>query len=209
MTGSCITTILLVEGPGDVAAIPSLIGRLFGLGPYVGISIARKPKKGLKVENLVRAGEWERYLELCARDEGDSVLLAIDCEDKCVKDVAQELALRAAQHRIQKPVAIALFEREYESMFLHSIEAIKRAYPDYRWLAETYTLEPEKVRGTKERLGSFMSKEKGYKETRDQVKFTQAMELELLRKRSRCFRHFHAAICWLAGQQRDTKSVYP
>ncbi len=113
-----INVTAIVEGYGDVAAVPQLLvlaGALIG-SPNV-------------AKNPIRAGEWkqlrgngvlERYLSLAASRVTDQILVLLDLEDDCcAKEYAgaiQRIAVWDNGRGIS--VGVAFFVREYETLFL-------------------------------------------------------------------------------------------
>jgi hypothetical protein len=72
---------------------------IFDLNP------APRPNSNIEIKKLVRAGEFERYVEYGARDDTDSVLFVLDCEDVCPVDVCSEFTARILRMRIGKNMA--------------------------------------------------------------------------------------------------------
>ena len=67
----------------------------------------------------------------------------------------------------------------------------------------------EKIRNVKGRITNMMPKDRAYKETRDQAKFTAAIDLDLTRAASRSFRHFETSLLWLTQQSIDAATIHP
>jgi hypothetical protein len=150
----------------------------------------------------------ERYVEYGIRDEGDSVLFILDCDDLCPVEVCKQFMRRIEKLNPSKKVGIALFNCEFESIFLHCIDEIKARFTDYGWLSQPPTLpaDIETIRDAKGRISRMMSADHAYKETRDQVKFITALDYDKLRNLSRSFRHFERLLLWLATGESP---VYP
>ena len=90
----------IVEGDGEVEALPILIRRIAErMDPSLAIHV-RRPSRFPRSQ-LVRAGGVERAVELAARQVGrqGGILVLIDSDDDCPKDFAPELANRAKRAR--------------------------------------------------------------------------------------------------------------
>lgn len=204
---------LLVEGPGDVAAVPRLIHTALARLGIQEVFTDNRPMKVGDLPKLRREGELEKHLRYAAAKPFDIVLLALDCDDDCPVTVATELARRAAAMvpALAKPVGIVLFHREFETLFLHSLEAIAGGRPDFGWKLEG--LDPddswERKRGAKEVLRRFMAPGKTYKETIHQVDFIKELDLDRLHDKSRSYRHLESTLRWVAGQHAEGAKVYP
>lgn len=203
----CREPILIVEGPGDVAALPILIRKILHNRGIYDVQIAPRPKTNVEVRKFMRPGEIERYMEYCKRDKGDSVLIAVDCDDGDVCDVGIQLNRRIKAVHAVKPTAVVLFKREFESMFLPSIEEIAQSYPEFRWNSIRFAENPEEIRGVKAYISSMMPKDKAYKETRDQPRFSSVMNIDKVRLRSPSFRRLESALLWMVKQRAGSTGV--
>jgi hypothetical protein len=168
---------LIVEGDADREAVPLLFRRV---AEYRDLNVFHesRPIKSGPLAKICRNGELERYLRYAAGSDNSPVFLVLDCDVKFY--------------------AFCFIEREYETFFLHSIESIRDRYEELPWNQGEIdnNTNPESRRGAKEYLGRLMGK--SYRETRDQARFTPAIDLELLYRRSRSFRHFVSAITALS-----------
>ena len=208
MIVDCKKPILIVEGAGDVKAVPRLIRNTLHFNGIYDINPAPRPKSNLEIRKLLRAGELERYVEYGIRDDGDSVLFILDCDDFCPITVCKIFVERIRGLRPAKKVGIALFRAEFEAIFLHCIDEISAYFADYGWVADRLQLagDLEAIRDAKGTLSRMMKPERAYKETRDQEKFITALNFKKLHENSRSFRHFESTLHWLAG---GTEAVYP
>jgi Domain of unknown function (DUF4276) len=211
MIVACKKPVLIVEGQGDISAVPRLMRETLAQHAIYDIAPAPRPKSHVDVLKLKRAGELERYVEYAARDDGDSVLLALDCEDVCPAEVSLDFARRISKMYITKKVGVTLFRSEFETLFLHCLEEIVAAFPDYRWIGTVLrsTGDIEAIRDAKGTLSRMMSRDRAYKETRDQAKFITALSYAKLRQQSRSFRHFESTLLWLAGRVRQGDRICP
>jgi hypothetical protein len=203
----CKRPMLIVEGAGDIRAIPRLIRETFHANSIYDVSPAPHPKANVEIRKLMRAGELERYVEYASRDEGDSVLVILDCEDFCPIVVCREFCMRIRAMNPNKKVGVALFRSEFETLFLYCLDEIVAHFRDYGWRPNRLPLtgDIEAIRNAKGTI-SRMMRERSYKETRDQEKFVTALDFVKLRQLSRSFKHFENTLLWLA---KGFEPIYP
>jgi hypothetical protein len=206
---TCRNPILILEGKGDEAAIPLLIRKILYDHQIFHVQTAPRPKTNVEIGKLRQPGQLERYIDFCNRDSGDSIVLAIDSDDCCPVEVGREFAARIKKTGLPKPASVCLFNREYESIFLPSIARIAGAYPDFKWSNTAVSQHPEMIRDVKGTLSKMMSADRAYKPTRDQARFTDAIDLELTRAATRSFRHFEKSLLWLVEQRPLSGVVHP
>ena len=124
-----MTTIIpVVEGAGDVTALPGLLGRIL---------LERYNRPDVMVAqgrtNVVTANgrtnlenKLERFLQHAQnKPECDAILVLLDADDDCPVNLAQGLLKRCEQLGLTSPVEIVCAHREYESWFLASLDTIK------------------------------------------------------------------------------------
>lgn len=198
--------VLILEGEGDKASVPELIRSV----SQYSILPCSNPIIKQSISKLNKPGELEKFVMYAAsRPEGDSVLIILDTDEKCAVDVVSSWRTRISSLHLEKKVGICFFVKEFEALFLSCLNRIIERYPNYGWKPEIWDLNanPETPRGAKEILSNAMARGRSYKETVDQVKFVGAVDFLVARQKCRAFRHFEAALEWLAN---DTESiVYP
>ena len=204
---------LLVEGEGDQRAVPELVRQVCHLNGLMDFYPASKPLKSRDIGSLERPGQLERFIQYAAmRPEGDSVLLVVDCDDHCAYEIAKTFGMRIGplSDRFSKKIGIAFICREFESLFLFSIESIAERYQDFDMNLENFNAEEnfEEIRNAKSRLKS-LCRGKVYRQITDQVKFVTTLDWHVLRQRSRSFQHFEKTILWLAGRIDADSDHYP
>lgn len=188
----------IVEGPGDVEALPILIRRWlqevkqrFDLSPA-------SPKNAKSRGNLTTKGGIEKFLKTTIKERDcGSILILIDADEECPKDLAVSLAKRASALHLPVPVAIVCAKCEYEAWFLASLETIAgQSLKGREGLPTglTYDQPVEEKRGVKEWLSKQMSVGRAYKETQDQAPMTALLNFGLVRERSRSFRRLEHAL---------------
>ncbi len=115
----------IVEGHGDTRAVSVLVRRLQQQrAPRLFVNIPRPYRAGRY--KLVKEGELERVVELVARqlETPRAILILIDAEDDCPKELAPELLRRAQNARPDIPVGLVLAKHEFEAWFLAAIESL-------------------------------------------------------------------------------------
>lgn len=201
----------IVEGDGEVEAVPVLLRRLLEERQEWGVRVA-KPKNARGITNLARdVRQVERFLRYAATVPGASaILVLVDSDSDCPMERALSFALCAEALDLPLPVAIAVAKCEYEAWFLASVETLagrplksKGGHERGGIIAgAAFEADPEGVRDAKGRLSDLMPANCAYKETLDQAPLTQIMDLEPVRNRSRSFRRMDSALGFLVEQIR-------
>lgn len=210
---SCCRPVLVVEGDGDLEAVPLLLRRWFPVVGAPGCFPATNPIRCGDLPKIRRPGQLERFVELaCSREDGDSVVLLVDSEDDCPKDVVAELTQRVAEiaERYRKKVGIALMYREYETLFLFGLPELAEKFTHADWALEDVDFDKdwESVRAAKGQVNRLLGKNYFYKETRDQARMTDALDIEAVTSRCRSALHLDRVLRWLNEEGSD-EWVYP
>jgi hypothetical protein len=185
----------IVEGDGEVQAVPVLIRKYLTIKRRWDLQIAR-PKNAHGCGNLTKAGGLERFTELAFREPGCSgvlVLMDLDEEEDCPAQLASRFVERIRAHGARRPVAVVFARREYEAWFLASLPTIVN-----RNIAGAPALGPgtrfdgdvEGLRSVKAWLSRSFQGTRVYKETEDQAPMTDLMDFCVAATRSRSFRRF-------------------
>ena len=183
----------LVEGQGDVSAVPVLLRKLLKArarydwqpGPPLRVGDLRKLRS-----NFARTAEALRIKMRAG--ECHAVLVLLDLDDGCPRAEALQLAAGFAACNLPAPVAVVLAHREYEEWLVASLATIaptthllpndtRRDYP------------PEEKRGVKEWLTRQMPPNSIYRETIHQEAFSQHLDANLARE-CRSFRRLESAL---------------
>ena len=139
------------------------------------IEIARPVR--VKRYQVVRPGELERAFELARRRlEGcDALLLLLDADDDCPKEIAPGLVERAQS-------------AEFEAWFVGSLESLRGV----RGIIETAASprKPEDIRDAKGYLSRQMTPGRRYVEVDDQPAFAERFDLESARQHCPSFDKF-------------------
>ena len=174
----------IVEGPGDVAAVPELVRRiLHERNDRYDIGVLR-PKMAKGKGGLIR--RLEDFLGYATITDGcAAILVLLDADDDCPKELGFELAGRAGAAAVSIPTAVVCAKREYESWFLAS--------------DEDFQGDPEEYSSAKQWLNRRFPSGLAYKETMDQVRFSATMDLDTAFESSRSFRRLCNAVDELVG----------
>lgn len=175
----------IVEGDGETTAAPLLLRRLLWENQQrFDVRIARA-RNAHGRSNLTKIDGLEKFLERIRREPADAVLVLLDADQDCAKELAEDLAARTRVLGLPFPVAIVCAKCEYEAWFLASLETI---------MGISYEDDVEAKRGVKEWLSAQMLPDSVYQETKDQAAMTQQIDFTLARERSRSFRRLEHAI---------------
>lgn len=178
----------IVEGDGEVAALPVLLRRLAQWRtPEVPVNVL-PPIRVQKDRFLNRPEEFSRHLQLAAAKCTDTgwILVLLDADDDCPARKGAEILASAKALLPHRRLAAVLANREFESWFVAAATSLRghRGFDclagDENALAEV----PRDAKGwVRERmLGG------AYRETTDQPAFSAKIDLALAHERSRSFR---------------------
>ena len=191
-----MTTIVpVVEGDGDVAALPILLSRIL-LERYSrpdvvvahGKTMVVKANGRPKLEN-----RFEDFLQHAQnKPECDAILVLLDTDVDCPVELARSLLQRCKQLGLTIPVEIVCAHREYESWFLASLDTIRGR----RGISDTATLSQnaEDIPDPKHWLTDHMPYGQAYKETTHQAALTQHIDIGMAHTNSRSFRRLCHAL---------------
>ncbi|MCB0137468.1 MAG: DUF4276 family protein [Caldilineaceae bacterium] len=180
----------IVEGHGEVDAVPILLRRLQEAAGAYSITIGRPIRR--HSSDLNSRDRFQNAVRLALlQDECSAVLILFDCEDDCPKTKAAELTAWAQEVSGATPCEVVLAYREYESWFLAALESLRGKSA----ISETAQPpdEPEARRNAKGALEEWMPHTHSYSETLDQPGLTAAFDLALAYQRSRSFRRMVSA----------------
>jgi len=187
----------VVEGRGEVAAVPVLVRRVLAAANLHHVPVAR-PVLG-KRNQIVLPGEFERRLAIAERDREDAgaVLVLLDADDDCAVLLAQQLRPRAAAVSAL-PTAVVIAVREYEAWFLGAIESLRGA----RGIAveAAAPLDPEARRDAKGAPSGAMTGARRYVEVADQPALSAAMDLDVAESACPSFAKFRRDVLALAAR---------
>lgn len=182
----------IVEGDGDVLAVPVLIRRILHAHQRFDIQVLPPHKRG---ELPKVKANFPRIFQVAAL-ENAAVLCVLDFDCKQCNDVLQdEYGLRQQAQQIHPhiPFAACLIVKEFESLFLWDETSTRQALPHI--LPSTrFPNNPEDIRPAKEWLSDAQPTGISYKPTVHQAKLAAAVNLQILRKRSPSYQRLEAAV---------------
>lgn len=180
----------IVEGQGDVAALPVLIRRIAAeCYPEMEIDIPRPIR--VNRTQVILPDQLEQEVELAVQRIGGNgaIFIIFDSDDDCPAQLGPELLNRASQVRDNLPVAVVLAKCEFEAWFLATAESIR----GQRGLIDDIASpnNPEAIRDAKGWLSKRMEDSRTYRETRDQPALTALFDIDQARKANsfdKCYR---------------------
>jgi hypothetical protein len=186
----------IVEGDGEVAALPVLLRRLIAAAgaPAVGVN---RPIKRSRTQLVREDGVREAVRLARSRPNCAAILILFDGDDDCPKDIAPRVQAWGQSEAAPLPCSAVVPNREYEAWFLAAIESLrgKRGIrPD-----ATPHPDPESRRGAAEELGRRMTSNRRYSKTADQPALTAAFDMAEAHRRCRSFRRMVRAFGLLAA----------
>jgi hypothetical protein len=190
--------VCVVEGKGDVEAVPALCSRiLHHLGAHdrwiVDKQAIRSPRSKLVDEGVrsparpCKRSEVERFLALATARGPDAVLVVCDADDDCPGVWAASMP---TQTQTRRPVAAVMAVREYEAWLLWSL--------DDATLDGARIADPERVRDAK---GALSRVDPDYQPRVHQLLRTRQLDIPRVLKRSRSFNKLVRELARLAGRK--------
>jgi len=177
----------IVEGDGEVAALPILLRRLAAeLEPTAVVNLLQ-PIRVRRDRFLKKEEEFRRQLLLAAAKSGEQgwILIVLDADDDCPKTLGIDIRQRAQQHVPHRKVSVVLATREFEAWFIAAAASLNGARgfsmaPNEQIQAET----PRNAKGwMRERM-----KGGTYSEILDQPAFAAKFDIQQALENSRSFR---------------------
>lgn len=187
----------IVEGHGEVEAVPVLLRRLLNDAGIYSVTVAqsfRRKQSQLRTEEGLRTA-----IELARLDqECTGIIVIFEDEDDCPKTLGPRLSGWAKAAANPLPCIVALPHREYEAWFLAAIRSLrgKRGIRPDALLQE----EPESIRAAKGALERLMIPNSNYLETSDQAALSALFDFKEAYRNSRSFRHLVKALCELVNE---------
>lgn len=174
----------IVEGPGDVAAVPVLVRRAAThVAPGAAVNVLRPHRRPRSA--LARPGELERYGRIALSGAADARLLVlVDADDDCPAELGPQWLGRLEDLQ-PREVAVVLAKHEFESWFLASAESLAGRRGLMNPLEPPP--DPEAVRGAKEWIQENRTDGRAYRPTVDQAALADGIDIELARSRSASF----------------------
>lgn len=168
-----LTIASIVEGHGEVAALPILLRRVANVvAPSTPVYVPRPIR--VKRQRVVKPGELERYVDFAARraGPGGAILILLDADKDCPADLAIDLLQRANAARSDRRIRTVLAKVEYEAWFIAATTSIA----DHYGVDAEPPPDPESIRDAKGWIGRNVL-HATYHPTLHQPKFTAAFDL--------------------------------
>jgi hypothetical protein len=181
----------IVEGYGEVSAVPNLLRRILWQMTRYDIQIAHAKNANGRT-NLIKTGGLERFVQYAWKEpECGAILVLIDSEGDCPVDIARDFSRRIEAMGILFPVVIVIAHRMYEAWLLASIATISGHLDLPAGLHPPPDVEA--VRDPKAWIDRQFPSGRAYKETQDQDAMTHLMDFALVLN-ARSFRRLLHAI---------------
>jgi Domain of unknown function (DUF4276) len=182
----------VVEGDGDLQAVPELIRRVLHERQRFDVTVCRPHKRDDLPKVRSRFDDYFRTALL----EGCPILWVMDydcatCADQA-KDV-KELAARASKLARGAAFEFVFLVQEFESLFLADHETTRQVFDNID-AAHRFPSDAESVRDAKGWISSARPKGFAYKPTQHQQRLASLVDLGRLRSRSPSFVRFESAV---------------
>lgn len=180
-----INVVSIVEGDGEVEALPVLLRRLSQwLTPEQYVHIAR-PIRVRKEQFLNREDIFNKQLRLAATLGGGTglILILLDADDDCPVGLGNSIRARAAQVVPGQVISVVLASREYEGWF---IAAARSLHGCRGFVCPGDIPVPDEIRGAKQWISKNVPNG-AYHEVIDQPALSARLDLEQARANSRSF----------------------
>lgn len=175
----------IVEGYGDVIAVPVLLRRLRDEAGAYGLDVGRPIRS--RHSDLVQETSLRKVVQLARRQpQCGAILVLLDSDDACPKEKAPEIEAWARAETGDVPVAVVMAKSEFEAWFLAAVESLR----GMRGIVENAEPpeKPEEIRGAKERLEELMLRGRSYSETADQAALAAQFDMSQAYRECRSFR---------------------
>ena len=175
----------IVEGYGDVAALPILLRRFVEEAQVWPVQVGR-PIRRPRHRLVEEVGVKQAVRLALVQPNCGAVLILLDGNSDCPADLGPTVQSWATEAADGVPCSVILAHREYEAWFLAAIESL-RGHRGVRIDADPHPI-PENPRGAKEQLESRMQPGTSYVETLDQPAFSAVFSMSVAYNGSRSFR---------------------
>ena len=178
-----VTIATIVEGHGEVEAVPLLLRRIAQqVSPGSNPTVPRPIR--VQRNRILQEGQLERAIELAARMTGADgcILLLLDANGDCPAEIAPQILQRATSARPDRNIRVVLAKIEFEAWFLAAVASLIGRHG----IAEA-TASPddsESVRDAKGWLSDKMPRGQSYRETIHQAAFAATFDMDTARAAS-------------------------
>ena len=186
----------IVEGHGEVAAVPCLLRRLLAEANLssqiqVGEPIRRKRSEFMRETGVRLMVQIARRRRDCS-----AILILFDADEDCPRTLKDSIEKWARDEDSRIPCHVVLAVKEYEAWFLAALESL-RGVSGISRDAVSHP-QPESVAGAAERLRKQMPQNRTYSKPVDQHELTKNFELAETYRRCRSFRRMTHVVGLLA-----------
>jgi hypothetical protein len=203
-----ITIAAIVEGAGEVAALPILLRRINGWRTPDVLLQAPRPIRVHRDRFLNRDDEFRRHLLLAAAKCGETgwILVLLDADDNCPAELGKTIQRRAETYVPHRRVSVVLANREYEAWFIAAAESLasQRGFA-YK---PADAIDAEATRDAKGWIKAHMGHGR-YQETTDQPAFSACLDLHQAFGRSRSFQklcsEWERQMAWCRNRAADAE----
>ncbi|MEO3853312.1 DUF4276 family protein [Acrocarpospora sp. B8E8] len=180
MTDTSLRIVTIVEGEGEVQALPVLLRRLATeIAPDLWVDVPRPWR--VSRDSLVAESGIESELDraVAGLDDVTGVLVLLDADDDCPAQLGPRLLARARGARPDLRIVVVLANREFEAWFLASASSLRGCAGLAADLQEP--ADPEQPRGCKEWLSKRRMDGRPYSPKKHQTSLAAQFDLHLAR----------------------------
>ncbi len=174
-----MTLQVIVEGHGEVDALPVLLRRLQVQCGSFELKIGR-PYRANRSQLLQKGSLQSAIGVLSAQaDECSGILILFDGDDDCPRELGPRIQRWAQEQARGTPCEVVVAWREYEAWFLASVGSVLPGAPEHN--------DPEGPRDAKGALSARMPAGRSYQPRVDQPPFTARFDMAAAYRRCRSF----------------------
>ena len=197
----------IVEGDGEVSALPKLLHRIaaeLGVPGLLTPNPMRIPRGKIAIAGGIERGVAAAALRVSGRG---GVLILLDADDDCPAEYGPVLLARAKGARPDKSVSVVLANREFEAWFLAAAPSLAGQFGFPAEFPQPQN--PELPRDCKGLLTKARPKGQPYKETVDQPRLTSVFDLKMAREHSDSFDKFYREVARLLEIDAQASETLP
>jgi hypothetical protein len=194
--GERVTIACVIEGHGEVRALPKLLHRIAQERAVWNLNVPEPFRRNRG--SIVAPGGIEKAVQAMAHrvESVGGVLVLIDADDDCPAELGPSLVHRARQARPDIAASVVLANREFEAWFLAAAPSLA----GHCGLGEAQApADPEKIQGAKEWLTDRRTDGGKYSPTVDQAVLASRFDMKMSRVGSPSFDKFCREVEVLLG----------
>ena len=179
--------ICIVEGDGEVKALPTLLRRFSTWRESLVFPNIGQPIRVRRDRFLNNADEFRKQILLANLKCQPSgwILILLDADDDCPRTKALEVLRRAEKLAPGARISVVLAKYEYEAWFIAAAPTLKGRRD---FVPPAVVPDAESVRGAKQWMSKCLPHGKKYHEVVDQAAFSAVFDLDMAYTNSRSFR---------------------